>query len=137
MNDDLSYTWKIVDLVLSGEIKAVASHKILNENKLIIQRNIVRESDRSRLEKFMVQVQVVPVHKRLKIIKDDPEDDKFIECADETSADYIISSDRHLLDLEKYKNTQILHPKDFWFKYSGQQSKNDGWKEIFKNILID
>ena len=136
MNDDFSYTWKIVDLVLQGKVHAVASNKILRENRLIIERNIVKESDRQRLEKFMAQVEVVPVHKKIKIIKDDPQDDKFIECVDETQADYIISSDAHLLHLEQYKNTKILHPKDFYYEYKNKSGEADNeWQQPFKDML--
>jgi len=136
MTDDFSYTWKIIDLVLQGKIKAVASDKILKENRLIIERNIVKESDKQRLEKFFVNIEVVQVNKKIRVIKDDPQDDKFIECADETNADYIISSDRHLLNLEKYKDTKILSPKDFWYEYKNKSGeKDDEWKDVFKDIL--
>ncbi len=137
MGDNFSYTWKIIDLVLQGKIKAVASDKILKENRLIIERNIIKESDRQKLEKFFANVEVIKVNKKINIIKDDPEDNKFIECADQIKADYIISSDAHLLRLEKYKNTKILHPKDFWYIYSGKEKNNDNneWKEFFKNIF--
>lgn len=140
--DDFSYTWKIIDLVLQGKIQAIASEKILKENRLIIERNIVRESDKQRLEKFFAHVEVVPVpstqDKKIKAIKDDPEDDKFIECADEVKADYIISSDTHLLHLENYKDTKILSPKDFWYEYSGKkEDKDEEWKNVFKDILVN
>ena len=135
MADDFSYTWKIIDLVLSGEIEAVASEKIFKENLLIINRQIVKEADRERLQKFLNAAQIVPVYKNVKVVADDPEDDKFIACALEAGADYIISSDKHLLFLERYDSVQILSPKDFWFKYSNENTVDEEWKNIFKNIL--
>lgn len=136
MADDFSYTWKIVDLVLSGEIEAVASEKILKENLLIINRQVVKESDRERLQKFFNTVTVIPVYRKIMAVVDDPEDNKFVECALEADADYIISSDKHLLNLESYDSVKILSPKDFWFVYTGQKEDNDEeWKNVFKNIL--
>jgi len=136
MSDDFSYTWKIIDLVLTGEIEAVASDKILKENSFIIEKNIVRESDRERLQKFFNAISVIPVYKKILAVADDREDNKFIECAVEAKADYIISSDKHLLFLENYDGIKIVSPKDFWLIYSGQkENKDEEWKNIFKNIL--
>lgn len=134
--DNFSYTWKIIDLVLQNKIHAMASDKILRENRLIIERNIVRESDKQKLEKFFANVEIVPVHKKIRVIKDDPQDDKFIECAAQTKADYIISSDRHLLHLENYNKTKILSPKDFWYEYKNKSGeKDEEWKNSFKDML--
>lgn len=136
MTDDFSYTWKIIDLVLIGEIEAIASEKILKENRLIIDRQITNIKDKERLEKFFNAIKIIPVNKKVLAVADDPEDNKFIECALEADADYIISSDKHLLFLENYDNVKILAPKEFWLKYTGQkEDSGEEWKKIFKNIL--
>jgi uncharacterized protein len=46
-------------------------------------------------------------------IKKDPEDDKFINCAVEGEADYIVSGDKHLLDLKHYSGIQIVNATSF------------------------
>lgn len=136
MVDDFSYTWKIIDLVLAGEIEAIASEKILRENRLIIDRQIINVKDKECLEKFFNAVKIIQVNKKVLAVLDDPEDNKFIECALEAAADYIISSDKHLLFLENYDNVKILSPKDFWLIYTGQkEDSGEEWKKIFKNIL--
>ncbi len=43
----------------------------------------------------------------------DPDDDKFIACALEAGAGYIISGDPHLLNLKHYRDIQIVTPKAF------------------------
>jgi len=40
----------------------------------------------------------------------DPTDDKIIDCALEAKTKYIVSDDKHLLSLKKYKNIKILPP---------------------------
>ncbi|HPI67348.1 MAG TPA: putative toxin-antitoxin system toxin component, PIN family [bacterium] len=136
MNDNLSYTWKIINLVLKGEIEAYASEKIIKEYNLIVERNIVKKQDREQLENFIQQVNLIPVYQKIMAIADDPEDNKFIECAVEAKADYIISSDRHLLRLGNYDNIKIKEPKDFWYLYQGQKPEADEeWKDFFRNIL--
>ena len=43
-------------------------------------------------------------------------DDKFIECAYISNADYIVSGDRHLLNLKSYKGIEILSARDLLIK---------------------
>ncbi|MFZ2654910.1 MAG: putative toxin-antitoxin system toxin component, PIN family [Victivallales bacterium] len=47
------------------------------------------------------------------LVVDDPDDNKFIECAISLKAEYIISGDKHLLNIRKYLNIKILSPLDF------------------------
>ncbi|RCK78438.1 MAG: hypothetical protein OZSIB_1358 [Candidatus Ozemobacter sibiricus] len=44
---------------------------------------------------------------------EDPDDDKFLECAIALNADFIVSGDRHLLELGDYMGIKILNPRDF------------------------
>lgn len=46
-------------------------------------------------------------------IKKDPEDNKFIACALEGEADYIVSGDDHLLRLKHYRGVQIVDAQGF------------------------
>jgi putative PIN family toxin of toxin-antitoxin system len=55
----------------------------------------------------------VKVISSLDIIKEDPTDNIFLECAVDGDAEYIISGDAHLLNLKKYKNIDIVNAKEF------------------------
>ena len=46
-------------------------------------------------------------------ISEDPADNKFIECAVAADAKYIISGDRHLLNLKAFRGIRILPPTEF------------------------
>jgi len=50
-------------------------------------------------------------------ICEDPDDDKFIECAIAGKCDIIVSGDRHLLKLAGHKGIMILKPRDFVEQY--------------------
>lgn len=50
-------------------------------------------------------------------ICEDPDDDKFIECAIAGKCDIIVSGDRHLLKLTGYKGIKILKPREFLEQY--------------------
>ncbi len=43
----------------------------------------------------------------------DPKDDKFIACAVEGNADYIVTGDKDLLDLGVYQAIKMVRPRDF------------------------
>ncbi|MBI5675866.1 MAG: putative toxin-antitoxin system toxin component, PIN family [Nitrospirae bacterium] len=53
---------------------------------------------------------------KISAITADPTDNIFLECAVDGRADYIISGDRHLLDLGTYNGIAILKAKDFLIK---------------------
>ena len=50
---------------------------------------------------------------RLNVAIDDPDDRKFLECASEAKADFLISLDDHLLRLGTHDGTAILRPGEF------------------------
>jgi len=52
--------------------------------------------------------------KTLFIIKKDDDDNRILECAVESKAQYIVSGDkRHLLPLKEYQGAKILSPAEF------------------------
>jgi len=46
------------------------------------------------------------------VIRDDPDDNVVLACAVAANAQWIVSGDRHLLDLKSYQETTILSPVD-------------------------
>ena len=50
-------------------------------------------------------------------ICEDPDDDKFVECAIAGKCDIIVSGDKHLLKLAGYKSIKILRPREFVEQY--------------------
>jgi putative PIN family toxin of toxin-antitoxin system len=49
----------------------------------------------------------------LKTVPNDPEDDKFVECAVVAGATTIVSGDRHLLELGQYREIRIVTAAQF------------------------
>lgn len=47
------------------------------------------------------------------VVGDDPDDDKFIECALVADATAVVSGDRHLLELGSYEGIAMLSPTEF------------------------
>ncbi|MFH1457180.1 MAG: putative toxin-antitoxin system toxin component, PIN family [Patescibacteria group bacterium] len=137
LKDSASITWQILELAHTGDVRFFASYKIMREYELIIGREVKKQEDKSILEKFISQVEVVKITKHVRVVKWDPEDDKFINAALSANADYIISSDNHLLDLQEYDDIKILSPKDFYYFYKNQDDAEGQkeWADLFGNII--
>jgi putative PIN family toxin of toxin-antitoxin system len=95
------------------------SRPILEEYLAVLQRAGVR---RPLLESFMALLQdperavvVVPTG-RVDIIREDPTDNMFLECALEARADYIISGDRHLKRVGRFGAIEIHSPRAYLAK---------------------
>ena len=49
---------------------------------------------------------------RVKVVKEDPDDDIIIECALESNSKYVITYDTHLLNLKEYQGIRIIKPEE-------------------------
>ena len=49
----------------------------------------------------------------VRVIADDPTDDRILECAVAGRADLIVSGDRHLRKLKSFRSIGIVQPSDF------------------------
>lgn len=49
---------------------------------------------------------------KLDVVKEDPDDNKILECASESKSDYVITYDKHLLRIKKFDNIQIITPEE-------------------------
>ena len=68
-------------------------------------------SNSPKLGKF---IKVDEPQEKLTLIKNDPTDNKILECAKEAKADFIVSGDiRHILVLKKFGKAKIIKAKDF------------------------
>ena len=82
--------------------------RVLRTAFQVDNRTIIRQ-----LKLLTQTAQIVTPHLSLRIIVDDPDDDRILECAVEGQADVIVSGDRHLLRLTSYQDIPIVRPRDF------------------------
>ena len=54
----------------------------------------------------------------LEIVRDNPDDNKFLECAVALGSKIIISGDKPLKELKKYIDIEILAPREFLELYN-------------------
>ena len=111
---------KILDLVNQNQVELILSPSIIKEIKRILlypkiqkyHRKTAQEID-EYFEDILMFAWIVEGKELVDIIKDDPADNKYLACAYEGEADYIVSGDHHLLDLETYQGIDIISAKAF------------------------
>jgi putative PIN family toxin of toxin-antitoxin system len=107
--------YQVFKRILEGVILNFISPQILEELKerLLYKFKLPSEKVREFLEIIVFNSQIVYPKKKLNVVKKDPKDNKILECALEAQASFIISGDKHLLEIKEYKGIKIISPKEF------------------------
>jgi putative PIN family toxin of toxin-antitoxin system len=106
---------EIVELGRNGYIWVFSSAEIEKEidEKLRLKFKLDADEAVHIILDFSTFTIPVKITKRIEAVNDDPDDDKFIECAVSSGADYIVSGDKHLLKLKEYEQIKIINAADF------------------------
>ncbi len=101
-----------IRIFISEEIIVEISH-VLGYAKLekIYQAEGLRRED--LIEKVLKIGKFVKVNEKVNVVREHSADDKFLECALETEADFVVSGDRHLLKIVRYGRTKVLSVNEF------------------------
>jgi putative PIN family toxin of toxin-antitoxin system len=110
-------TIRLVSLWREGRVVLLLSKDILVEYLRVLSYPkfaLSPEDIKGLIEEIVLPFsETVKVRDRTPVIHQDPADDKFIFLALDGRADFIISGDRHLLSLGKYKSIKILTAREF------------------------
>lgn len=110
---------KILCAVVDHKITACATTEIINEYEEIVQEMINRKQgyiNKAILSPLIKVMEIIEPITQVRICRD-PDDNKFLECAKDSHALYIVSGDKDLLVIEQFENVQIVTAKDFCEKY--------------------
>ncbi len=105
-----SFSAKLLKLAARNKIDIYWSSSLYREAQTIL-RFIPPRDRKSILEKVFKSKNRVSRPPKVKVISEDPEDDKILACALKANADFVVSNDKHLLDLKEFKGIRILSPK--------------------------
>jgi len=101
-------------LALTKPARMYVSREILAEYRSVIARPALKITKGRQLQLLqLVRNRVQVVHPRYKLeVTSDPEDNKFLECADAARADYLITGNqRHFPKF--WKNTKVITSREF------------------------
>ncbi len=107
---------KILKLVEEGKIQSFTSPDIIEEIKKVVsyKRLGFPVGLQAEIIEFVYfYSDIVTPKEKLEVIKEDPDDNKFLECAVESEAKYIISGNKHLLELRTFREIEVLTVNEF------------------------
>ena len=105
----------MIDLWRKGEAILCLSEEVLQEYLRVIARLPIAPETKNKLVAILQEkrnIELITSSRHYVVVLEDPEDNKFIDCAVEAHADYIISGDAHLLQVKAYRGIAIYSPKD-------------------------
>ena len=107
---------QIINLWKNGKYTLITSEEILEEFRKVLKTFKI-QMEAPLIEEWeeiiRYNAEIVIPKERLKIIIEDPDDNKFFEAAITGQAGYIISQNKHLLKIKEYKGIHVLTPKEF------------------------
>lgn len=113
------YPQTVLRCVVQGRVTASATAEIIDEYLEIAQEMVRRKQGHIRkdiLSPLIDKLELIEPQSDIHVSRD-PDDDKFIACANDAKALYIVSGDKDLLVLERYKNIEIVTAKEFCERY--------------------
>lgn len=107
----------IWDAFLLGKFQLCVSNEILEE-----YQEIIEEQTTARIAENVIllilnrrNVTFIDPHFRLGLIVEDPDDNKFVDCAFAANAEYLVSDDKHfkILQSTPFPQLNIVRMKEF------------------------
>lgn len=104
----------------AGEFDVATSPALIRELKEALGYEQVRKYTRAtenEINSLLDRLQTIAVvfnpQITVNVIEKDPDDNRVLECAVSAGAQFIVSGNKHLLDLKEFKETVILSPASF------------------------
>lgn len=107
---------EILKIASQGLFDIIVSNKILDEIRSVLKGKF-HWMDKQIFEviKYIKDIAfIVNPEISLSLVKEDPSDNKIIECAVASKATYIVTGDKHhLLPIKEYAGIKIISPMEF------------------------
>lgn len=107
---------KINDEWRAGKFILVVSDEIVSEYLDVLQRPKLHLKSRTIaaiVNRVYRKAEFVAPEEKIFVVLADTSDNKFIEAAIMGNTDYIVSGDKHLLDIKEYKSIPIITARKF------------------------
>ena len=107
---------KIIEFWLDGKFELVVSAEIIDEIvKTLANFRVSLDFEEILSWASIISEKSVFVEPLIKFnaVKEDLDDNKFIDVAVQGGADFIVSQDNHLLKIGEFKDIKILKPEEF------------------------
>ena len=112
---DYSVAHKLLKKLILSDAEIFTTQDILDETAEVLERDFEYNKNEVKniIGKILLFAKQIKPKQKIDVIKDDPDDNKIIACAIESSSEYVITYDKHLLKLKEYKGIKIITPEEF------------------------
>jgi putative PIN family toxin of toxin-antitoxin system len=107
---------RILAMAETGEITLAVSDDILAEVDRVLKRpkfGWTQEQVDEAISGLSAFAEHVGPKQRIDVVKDDPTDNRILECAAAAGSEYLVSGDKHLLKVGQYQGVKIVTPAEF------------------------
>lgn len=109
----------ILDLVLQKKVRASVSRAVLEELEQVLRRPKFDFGPR-KIGSFLVllksRTHLVSPHKTVDICREDPSDNRLLECAEAARAEFLITGNKSHFP-SRYASARVVNPREFWDSY--------------------
>jgi putative PIN family toxin of toxin-antitoxin system len=99
-----------------GKFTVIVTSDILSEYFEVLNRPKFRLKQETidKIARYLYQFsEFVVSEERIQFVEADPKDDKFLDAAIAGKVDFIVSGDKHLLDLKEFQTIPIISGREF------------------------
>lgn len=134
-NDDFNAAARLLDAAHNHKLIALITPAVEREYHTILHRLINDPAYKERIEDFLAAARPVKPEP-VEVTIDDPEDYKILQAAVGGQADYLITTDRHLLTLGEIGEIRIVTPTEAWQIYQEEYEGESEWGDFARGIGI-
>jgi putative PIN family toxin of toxin-antitoxin system len=109
----LDYWQKRRFILVTSDAIIKEVERVLRYPKIAKRYHLSMERIREYVKGIAVFSEVCSPSKKISVVKDDPEDNRLLEAAVASDADFIVSGDEHLLEIGEYREVRIVDAKTF------------------------
>lgn len=131
---EFSYPKRILDLIKQRKITAVISHAVKRENQLLVSRLVKDKRLAQEIKDYLSSAEEVEPE-MAGVMLEDEEDLKMVDAALGGGAQFLITDDKHLLDVEEHDGIRMVTPAQFWQWWEKQEdASGKTWKNWINQV---
>jgi len=111
---DNSVAHKLLIDLIKINIEIFTTKEILGEFSKVLKRDFKYSEEETDeiVQKILEFLILIEPKQKVNVVKDDPDDNIVIECALASKSKYIITYDKHLLNIKEYEGIRIIRPEE-------------------------
>ena len=101
--------------VRAGLAELILSPPIMEEFRSVLRKKFSMTKEEAEENIVVVREfsMLIDIPGTLRVVTDDPDDDKFVETALVAEAQWLVSGDKHLLRLAEYRGIKVISARAF------------------------